>query len=878
MPSPLRPDHVSDTRAGQPRGALPFTPVAPIAPIAIWAALLTGSVAAPFAMTGALSASPLAPQSPPTPPPAAAPRPTLDPSVADPNFADRPISMVTVRGLERVSRQTIDNNIRVSAGQPFESNAIREDVATLYRLGQFATVSAQAVLKSDGTVEVIYTVVEQPIIQEIGFVGNNIISDQELKKVIPLYAGGPRDDFLLEQSIVRMKDLYRGKGNYLVEVTVDERRLKETGLLIFRLIEGPRVRIKEVEFVGNGGIDADKLYSQIKTRTSIWVFRKGELNEEQLVDDVATIDRFYKDMGFVDVRVDRRIQLSPDSKEAKVSFLIDEGRRYTLRQAIVRSVNAEGVTKLRVFSPEQIQSLLVIRPGDWYAKLLIDKSVEALKDAYGLMGYVDADVQTESVRVGEAPQVDLVLTIREGPRSIAGLVHIQGNPLTKDQVIRRAFRAQPGRPIDGRELKDAEDRIRRLNIFNDVDITVQRPRPADEDPLGETAGLSDEEAAAAAAAAGDSEIAQRTDRQIRDILIQIKEKNTGAVNFGVGIGTDSGVFGEISVTQRNFDIEDPPLSVDELIAGRAFRGAGQYFNATLAPGTEVSTFSLAFAEPHLFETDYGLSTRGFYRFRFYETYREDRLAGSVSVGRILGDLWNVGVSVGGNNVELSDFENDTPVEVFADRGPSSYFSTGLTLSRTDTDKPIRPSRGTQLEAAVTQFFDIDNERSWTNVRAGATAIFTIDEDYLARKSTLKLSTEAAYIFGDTAPVYERFYLGGRSFRGFEFRTVSPKSRGSLGNPNRANKESIGGEWLFTANAQYEMPLFADMITGVAFLDTGTVTADPGFDQYRVAAGIGFRLYIPQLGPVPLAFDFAVPLIKEEDDNSQVFSFSAELPF
>lgn len=881
MRQPNRATRSESRRAFSAEGRAPFllaSAVIALSATSLLAQQATPPAAAPATPRPAASGETPAPSRPTGPQTPPSGRTTTTPQIDNPNFADRPISAVTVKGLSRVTKQNVDNNIRVAAGQPFDGAAIRVDVATLYRLGQFATVSADAELRADGTVEVIYTLVEQPIIASIDTVGNNVISDQELRKVIPLYAGGPRDDFLLDQSIVRIKDLYRSKGNYLVEVAVDESRLQETGLLIFRIIEGPRVRIKEIEFIGNSSVEADKLYSQIKTRSAIPLFRKGELNEEQLYDDVAIIDRFYKDLGFVDVRVDRRVQLSPDSKEAKVSFVVDEGRRYTVRSTIVKAITAEGETKLTVFSPEQVDSLLVIRPGDWFAKLLLEKSVEALKDAYGLMGYIDTDVQTQSVRVGEEPQVDLVITIREGPRSITGLVLIQGNFLTKDKVIRRSFRAQPGRPIDGREMKDAEERIKRTKFFNDVRITAQRPRPADENPLGTNAGLTDEEVAQAAKASSDSELARRIDQQIRDILIEVKEKNTGSINFGVGIGSDSGPFGEISLTQQNFDIADPPLSFDELIAGRAFRGAGQYFNLTVAPGTQVSTFSVAFGEPHLFESDFGLNTRASYRMRFYDTYDEDRLAGSVSIGRVLGDLWNTSVVVGGNNVKLSGFEDKTPIEVIADRGPDSYFNTGFSVSRTDTDKFTRPSRGTQLELAFNQYFDIDNDRTWSNVRAGATAIFTVDEDYLGRKSTLKLSTETAYIFGDTAPVYERFYLGGRSFRGFEFRSVSPKSRGSRAQPTTPNKESIGGEWLFTVGAQYEVPIFGDMVTGVLFTDTGTVAADVGFDAYRVSMGVGFRLYIPQLGPVPLAFDFAVPLMKEDDDQTQVFSFSAELPF
>ena len=60
--------------------------------------------------------------------------------------------------------------------------------------------------------------------------------------------------------------------------------------------------------------------------------------------------------------------------------------------------------------------------------------------------------------------------------------------------------------------------------------------------------------------------------------------------------------------------------------------------------------------------------------------------------------------------------------------------------------------------------------------------------------------------------------------------------------------------------------------------SGTVTEDVSLDQYRVSVGFGVRLYIAAFGPAPLAFDFAVPLLSEDSDETQVFSFSAEIPF
>ena len=89
---------------------------------------------------------------------------------------------------------------------------------------------------------------------------------------------------------------------------------------------------------------------------------------------------------------------------------------------------------------------------------------------------------------------------------------------------------------------------------------------------------------------------------------------------------------------------------------------------------------------------------------------------------------------------------------------------------------------------------------------------------------------------------------------------------------------IGGDFMLFLGAQYQFPLVGTFIDGVFFVDSGTVNDAPGFDEYRVGVGAGLRIYIPQLGPTPMAFDFAIPVMKQENDQTEVFSFSAELPF
>ena len=829
--------------------------------------------------------------------------------IEDATLADRPISKILFKGLQRVSEREVLNNTRVTVGQPFEAVAVRNDVATLYRLGQFDTVDAVATLLPDGSVELSFVLVEQPIVKDLQVVGNKLISDQELRKAIPLYAGGPRDDFLLEQAVTRIKELYRKRGHYLAEVTVDETRLKDTGILILRVVEGPRVKVKELLFVGNENFPADELSAEIGTRTSAPLFIKGELDEDRLIDDVAALDKFYKARGFVDVRIDRRIEISPDSKEAKISFVISEGRRYRLRAVVIEGMGVEGPKPLELFEHQQIRDLLYIHAGDIYSRLKLDKSIASVRDAYYILGHVDARITDRTVRVGEQAEVDLVLSIREGPRTITGLVNVQGNFLTKDKIIRRLVRIQPGRVLDGRELDRSEARVKGSQIFNEVRITVQRANPAEQDALDNADALA---AAAAVKAAEDaarasgttippttttatdaapSESERRTGEirsamvrsEVRDVLVEIKERNTGSVNFGVGLGTDSGVFGELSVNQRNFDIADPPETFSELIAGRAYRGAGQQFSATISPGVDVSTLSFDFLEPHLLESDYAFRVSPFLRLRAYEDYNEQRASLPVSLSRKFGDFWSVGTAVALTWVELTDFDPYTAKEIYDDRGPNTLPSVSMFVERTDVDTQFRPSRGSNAELRVTQFASLDEVDPFTVVRAGYTQFFTVSEDFLGRRATLRIKTDAAYIFGDSAPVYERFYMGGRNFRGFEYRTVSPKATESwkidplTGLPYPSD-DPIGGTWLFFAGAQYEKPIFQNAFSSVLFIDSGTVNDEVGFDEYRVSVGIGVRLYIPQFGPAPLAFDFAYPILKLESDETQTFSFSAEIPF
>jgi outer membrane protein insertion porin family len=124
-------------------------------------------------------------------------------------------------------------------------------------------------------------------------------------------------------------------------------------------------------------------------------------------------------------------------------------------------------------------------------------------------------------------------------------------------------------------------------------------------------------------------------------------------------------------------------------------------------------------------------------------------------------------------------------------------------------------------------------------------------------------------------VTERFYLGGSSLRGFEFRGVGPTQ---FGRP-------YGGEAMFYGTAELITPLVAtrmendlrdrELLRGVAFLDYGLLGLglnDPSFDELRMSYGVGIRIDVPMLG-IPISLDLGWPILSEDTDRRRQLWFS-----
>jgi outer membrane protein insertion porin family len=352
-------------------------------------------------------------------------------------------------------------------------------------------------------------------------------------------------------------------------------------------------------------------------------------------------------------------------------------------------------------------------------------------------------------------------------------------------------------------------------------------------------------------------------RAYADVMAAVEEGPTAKFQLGVGASSFGGIYGQVGVTENNFNILAFPRSWDDIVQQRAFRGAGQQLSVELMPGTLVNVYSVSFRDPYLFDLPIGLGVSGYQFSRYYTDWHEVRSGGRFSLGKQFGIQSYGDVAFRIEDVNISGFKYPAPA-LLLDAAGHTTLATFRPSFRIDTrDSPFLPTSGTFAEVAFEQAVATYTFSKFT---AEARQYFTTGSRPDGQgKRVLTLRSFFGVTSRDT-PIYERFFAGNlNSIRGFQFRGVGP----FILNVN------TGGVFESLVSAEYRIPLTAnEHFHQVFFIDTGTVENDYRISDYRVSVGTGLRVLIPQIfKQIPLAFDLAFPVSKGPQDRVQAFNFS-----
>jgi len=287
----------------------------------------------------------------------------------------------------------------------------------------------------------------------------------------------------------------------------------------------------------------------------------------------------------------------------------------------------------------------------------------------------------------------------------------------------------------------------------------------------------------------------------------------------------------------------------------------------LETATIATNASLRFTEPYLFDQPYSFSEEIYLRDRLREDYDDRRFGNRVTFGKRFDYTFSASLSLRAEEVKIYQIQDARfrSEQILDAHGTHPLTGAGLS-ARWDTTNPgFLPYKGYILQGGYEFVGAMGGDYHFHKFTLNFDQYDTLHNDLLDRRTVLGLHGFAGYI-PDHSPFFERFYGGGiGSLRGFRFRGVSPRDGRGM--------DPIGGNFTLTGSAELNFPIYAESLRGVVFTDIGDVESEFHFGTIRSSVGAGVRLILPFLGQTPLAIDFALPVTKAREDNTQLISFS-----
>ena len=735
------------------------------------------------------------------------------------------VAEIRVEGNQRIEPATVVSYLAIAVGDTMQPDLIDRSLKALFATSLFADVT----MRREGNVLVV-RVLENPVINRIAFEGNFSINDELLSAEVQLR---PRVVFTrsrVQSDVQRLIQVYQRSGRFAVTVEPKVIQLEQNRVdLVFEVNEGPLTGVRRIRFIGNQAYDDRKLREAIQTRESRWwrwLTSDDTYDPDRVSFDQELLRSYYTERGYADFRVVSAVaQLTPDGSDFFLTFTVDEGRRY-------RFGEFEIISEVPDLDISYLRTILRGETGATYNSTEIEDSVLDLTFELGRFGYAFVDIIPRLARNREAGTIDVTYEIAEGPRAYVDRINITGNVRTLDRVIRREFRIAEGDAFNAAKIQRSVQRVRSLGFFDRVDVSQA---PSDSVRSG----------AVGAVAPVDDRI---------DLNMDVRERSTGDLIFGVGYSTVDAFVTDFTISERNL------------------LGRGQDLSVSFTLATRRQQFDLSFTEPYFLgrrlSAGFDLFTvRN--DFQDISSFTENRRGFGLRTGFPLTENLSAGLRYSLRQDIIEDVGANASQFVRQQQGSRVLSTIGYSLLYDVRDDSFSPTEGYALRFAQ-EFAGVGGSVKYLRTTASAQVHFpVVRDDWIA-----SLTAEEGIItgLGDDVAITDRFFLGGNDFRGF--------ARAGLGPRDTLTNDALGGKVYFITSAELAFPVGLPEDSGVrgsVFTDIGTLSR-PGITSptvkatgsVRVSYGFGLSWTSP-LGP--LRFDWAWPLRKESWDREETFRFS-----
>lgn len=738
-----------------------------------------------------------------------------------PLWADPPVvEKITIEGNSRIQKEVIRSNIHQVEGGLLDQATVNRDVLALFKLGYFDSVEVYEEPSGKG-INLIYSVVERPLIQAINFKGNSEIGKDKLKDALTFKPRSFFNKAAVAASIDKIVDMYKEKGYYNVDVAYDIKPVSTMEIDVnIDIKEGQVVRIHSIHFIGNRAFDGEELRSKMVSSTPgifSFITGSGKFNEAELDRDITRLTMFYMDSGYVNVKIEQpHIFLNPDGKTMDIVINVEEGHRYR-----ISSIDIEGDL---LFPKDRLMQEIHTKTGEWFNRSKLMEDIFRLTDVYTDNGYAFANINPATSVNDKDRTIAIDFQISKGLLTYINKIRISGNTKTRDKVIRRQMRIWEGELYRDDLVKESKKRIYATGFFDNVDITTSKGSM--EDSI-----------------------------EKMDLDVKVKEGHGGMAMLGGGYSSYQQFFLTAQIQLQNL------------------AGLGSQLSLMAQVGGITQQYSLSYFDPYFLDSNWSLSTGLYNMSNVYPGYTTNDNGGNLQLGYWLIDRLRVYANYGYDDSYFSSISS--AYSYLLKNGATSAITIGFVQ---DTrDNPLYTTSGSLLNGSAEYAGGpFGGDFTFMKFDASASRYFPLPLD-----TVLMINGRIGYGFvpgNGFLPFTNRYFLGGiNSVRGYNYRTIGPEVPALLtsSDPLAPTVQLMyGGNKMIATTAEYIFPLIkAAKIDGVIFFDTGNAYAEnQGYFAAPLQMGYGFgiRWFTPI---APFRFEWGFPLNPRPTDQPNVFEFS-----
>ena len=801
------------------------------------------------------------------------------------------IGQITIDGVKNYDDQLLIGLSGLSEGQKIEipGEEITKAVKRYWRNGLFSNVAIRVDSIIGDSAYLHIQLTQRPRISEINYNGVRKNERDDLKEKIGLVKDNQLTPNMIDRAKILAKRYFTEKGYKNAEINIvqrDDAGAPDKIIVDVNVDRKDKVKINHIYISGNENLSTKKIKGNIikpgvlkkihEKRSMAGWFRSKKFVEAKYKEAKENLLVKYGELGYRDAIIVAD-SVVPFNEDVNIYLSIEEGQKYYIR-------NIEWVGNT-LYPTEGLNQQLRMKKGDIYnQKLLNDRLIadeDAVSNLYYNNGYVFSKLEpVETNIVGDS--VDLEIRIFEGTQAHISHVRISGNDRVYENVIRRELRNKPGDLFSREALMRSYRELASLGHFDEkIDPKVEPDR------VNGTV----------------------------DINWGLTPKSNDQIEFSLGYG-QTGVIGRIGLKFSNFCMANlfnkngigrgmmpmgngETFSINGQTNGRYYQSYSVSYMNPWFGGKRPNTFSLsAFFSKQTDVSD------NYYNSAAYNNYYNSYLFGGMGNGsyNYYENYYDpskyvmlFGMTIGwGKRLRWPDDWFSFSAELsymrymlknwqyfLMSNGNCNNINLGLTLSRSSTDNPIYPRKGSEfiLSATFTPPYSAFVKKDYANLATNSnspTYNKEMQEKYRwieYHKWKFKSRTFTALSGRDKCFVlmtrvefgilghynkhkpspFETFYVGGDGTSGYST-TYATETIGMRGYDNGSltpRGESGYAYDRFSVELRYPFILSnSTNLFGLIFAEGGNAWSDiKNFNplDMKRSVGVGARIFLPMVG-------------------------------